>query len=260
MMGLRKFQEMVFTGRPFTAAEMFGCNFLNKVVPRDQLEAEMDKYAQACARNRPIDTIFRRRSSSRCQAVPGRIHGQPAVRILRVDGVAQRTTRATATSDMDMHEAIDSGLADAVNDNDAQVSAGLPVEQVEPQEGRLGRWGRWTGTSSSTCRPGSPARTARNCSPTAAPTSSKSIRRKVIRYESGRLPVRRCADSEDGALFSFPGIRQSTASSPTVRTPTTSRCVDALLSDADAVVWSRGSEVTEREQFRLTRSIVPTPI
>ena len=31
-MGLRHFQEMVFTGRPFTAAEMKDCNFLNKVV------------------------------------------------------------------------------------------------------------------------------------------------------------------------------------------------------------------------------------
>ena len=38
-MGLRPFQEMVFTGRPFTAEEMFHCNFVNKVVPRDQLEA-----------------------------------------------------------------------------------------------------------------------------------------------------------------------------------------------------------------------------
>ncbi|WOX14717.1 enoyl-CoA hydratase/isomerase family protein [Streptomyces sp. N50] len=32
-MGLRKFQEMVFTGRPFTALEMYECNFLNSVVP-----------------------------------------------------------------------------------------------------------------------------------------------------------------------------------------------------------------------------------
>jgi enoyl-CoA hydratase/carnithine racemase len=55
-MGLRKFQEMVFTGRPFTAAEMYDCNFLNKVVPRDQLEAETEKYALACSRNRPTDT------------------------------------------------------------------------------------------------------------------------------------------------------------------------------------------------------------
>ena len=60
-MGLRKFQEMVFTGRPFTAEEMFQCNFLNKVVPRDRLEAEVDKYARACARNRPTDTIFQQK-------------------------------------------------------------------------------------------------------------------------------------------------------------------------------------------------------
>src|SRR5690606_13598028 len=52
------FQEMVFTGRAFTAREMFDCNFLNKVVPREELEAETAKYALACARNRPTDTIF----------------------------------------------------------------------------------------------------------------------------------------------------------------------------------------------------------
>jgi enoyl-CoA hydratase/carnithine racemase len=58
MMGVRKFQEMVFTGRPFTAQQMYDCNFVNSVVPRDQLEAETQKYALACARNRPADTIF----------------------------------------------------------------------------------------------------------------------------------------------------------------------------------------------------------
>ncbi len=57
MMGLRKFQEMVFTGRPFTAKEMLDCHFVNSVVPREQLEAEVEKYALACARNRPTDTI-----------------------------------------------------------------------------------------------------------------------------------------------------------------------------------------------------------
>ncbi|MCK9563432.1 MAG: enoyl-CoA hydratase/isomerase family protein, partial [Bacteroidales bacterium] len=35
--GLRKFQEMLFTGRPFTAKEMYECNFLNSVVPRENL-------------------------------------------------------------------------------------------------------------------------------------------------------------------------------------------------------------------------------
>jgi enoyl-CoA hydratase len=58
MMGLRKFQEMVFTGRPFTAKDMYECQFVNSVVPRDQLEAETAKYALACARTRPTDTIF----------------------------------------------------------------------------------------------------------------------------------------------------------------------------------------------------------
>jgi enoyl-CoA hydratase/carnithine racemase len=49
---------MVFTGRPFTAAEMYDCNFINSVVSRDDLEAETAKYANACANTRPTDTIF----------------------------------------------------------------------------------------------------------------------------------------------------------------------------------------------------------
>ena len=57
-MGMRKFQEMVFTGRPFTAEQMYECNFVNSVVPRDELEAEIEKYALACARTRPTDTVF----------------------------------------------------------------------------------------------------------------------------------------------------------------------------------------------------------
>ena len=57
MMGIRKFQEMVFTGRPFTAEEMREVHFVNSVVPRDRLEAETMKYALACARNRPTDTV-----------------------------------------------------------------------------------------------------------------------------------------------------------------------------------------------------------
>ena len=58
MMGMRKFQEMVFTGRPFTADEMYECNFVNSVVPREDLEDEVAKYANACSRTRPTDTVF----------------------------------------------------------------------------------------------------------------------------------------------------------------------------------------------------------
>jgi len=57
MMGVRKFMEMVFTGRPFTASEMKELNFVNSVVPRDQLEDEVKKYAMACALCRPTDTV-----------------------------------------------------------------------------------------------------------------------------------------------------------------------------------------------------------
>jgi enoyl-CoA hydratase/carnithine racemase len=56
-MGLRKFAEMLFTGRPFTAREMHECGFVNSVVPRDKLEEETAKYASACARSRPTDTV-----------------------------------------------------------------------------------------------------------------------------------------------------------------------------------------------------------
>lgn len=56
-MGLRKFQEMLFTGRPFTAKEMSECGFVNSVVPRKKLEEETLKYATACAQTRPVDTV-----------------------------------------------------------------------------------------------------------------------------------------------------------------------------------------------------------
>lgn len=57
MMGIRKFSEMLFTGRPFTAKEMYDCSFVNSVVPREQLEQETLKYAMACSRSRPSDVV-----------------------------------------------------------------------------------------------------------------------------------------------------------------------------------------------------------
>ncbi|MCB1688875.1 MAG: enoyl-CoA hydratase/isomerase family protein [Halioglobus sp.] len=57
MMGLRKFEEMLFTGRPFSAQEMNECGFLNSVVPLEDLAKETEKYAMACARTRPTDTV-----------------------------------------------------------------------------------------------------------------------------------------------------------------------------------------------------------
>ena len=37
---------------------MYDCNFVNSVVPRTELESEVAKYALACARTRPTDTVF----------------------------------------------------------------------------------------------------------------------------------------------------------------------------------------------------------
>ena len=116
-MGLRKFQEMVFTGRPFTAAEMFQCNFLNKVVPRDELEAETAKYAQACARNRPTDTIFAQKVFFEVvKQFQGEYMGSLLSGLFESMGAHVQHDE----DDMEMHEALDSGLAGAVNDNDSK--------------------------------------------------------------------------------------------------------------------------------------------
>jgi enoyl-CoA hydratase/carnithine racemase len=115
-MGLRKFQEMVFTGRPFTADEMFQCNFLNKVVPRGQLEAEVDKYALACARNRPTDTIFQQKVFFE---VVKQYQGEYMGSLLSAFFESMGGHVQHDEDDLDMHEAIDSGLSDAVNDNDS---------------------------------------------------------------------------------------------------------------------------------------------
>jgi len=116
-MGLRKFQEMVFTGRPFTAEEMFQCNFLNRVVPRDRLEAEVDKYARACARNRPTDTIFQQKVFFE---VVKQYQGEYMGSLLAAFFESMGGHIQHDEDDLNMHEAIDSGLAGAVNDNDSR--------------------------------------------------------------------------------------------------------------------------------------------
>ena len=65
MMGLRKFQEMVFTGRPFTAEQMYDCNFVNSVVPRDRARSRGGEVrARMCARTgRPTRCSCKRCSS-----------------------------------------------------------------------------------------------------------------------------------------------------------------------------------------------------
>ncbi|MET9491254.1 enoyl-CoA hydratase/isomerase family protein [Nocardia sp. NPDC006630] len=116
-MGIRKFQEMVFTGRAFTAAEMYDCNFLNSVVPRDELEAEVAKYALACANNRPTDTVFMQKTFFEfMKQFQGEYLGSMISGLFEtVGGYA-----APDTEDMMFDQAMDRGINNAVKDNDTK--------------------------------------------------------------------------------------------------------------------------------------------
>jgi enoyl-CoA hydratase/carnithine racemase len=131
-MGLRKFQEMVFTGRPFTAQQMYECNFLNSVVPRDELEAEVEKYALACARTRPTDTVFMQKVFFEIMKQhQGEYMGSLLSAWLETMGPQMRDDVDGRRGELD-RETMDAGLNNAVKDNDSRF----------PPEWRLSRSGR----------------------------------------------------------------------------------------------------------------------
>jgi enoyl-CoA hydratase len=55
-MGVKKTKEMMLTGRALDAQEALKCGLINKVVPRDKLEEEVNKIAETIARQ-PYDAI-----------------------------------------------------------------------------------------------------------------------------------------------------------------------------------------------------------
>ena len=128
-MGIRKFQEMVFTGRPFTAAEMAETGFLNSVVPRDQLEVEVQKYALACAQNRSTDVVFMQKTFFE---IMKQFQGEYLGSLL--SGVMESlTTYGRPDEDeLSTNDAIDQGLSKAVKDFDERF----------PPEWRLSKKGR----------------------------------------------------------------------------------------------------------------------
>lgn len=128
-MGIRKFQEMVFTGRPFTADEMAECGFVNSVVPRDQLEAEVHKYAMACAQNRSTDVVFMQKTFFE---VMKQFQGEYMGSLL--SGVLESMTGygRPDESELGTDDAIDQGLSKAVKDFDSRF----------PPEWRLSKKGR----------------------------------------------------------------------------------------------------------------------
>jgi enoyl-CoA hydratase len=129
MMGLRKFMEMVFTGRPFTAAEMSEIGFVNSVVPRDQLEAEVQKYALACAQNRSTDVIFMQKTFFEIMK-----QNQGEYMGSLISGLLESMTGygKSDQGEQTTNEAIDKGLSHAVKDFDSRF----------PPEWRLSKRGR----------------------------------------------------------------------------------------------------------------------
>ncbi|MDP6509932.1 MAG: enoyl-CoA hydratase/isomerase family protein [Dehalococcoidia bacterium] len=55
-MGVRKVKEMMLTGTPLNAQEALDCGLINRMVPLDKFEEEVDKVAQTIAQQ-PFDAI-----------------------------------------------------------------------------------------------------------------------------------------------------------------------------------------------------------
>ena len=109
---------------------MNDCNFLTKVVPRDQLEAETEKYALACARNRPTDTVFQQKLFFELyKQFQGEQLGSMLTGLFESLGRYARPDRTEMMLDSGVFER---GLTNAVKDNDAQF----------PPDFRLSRSGR----------------------------------------------------------------------------------------------------------------------
>jgi len=129
-MGIRRFQEMVFTGRPFTAQEMYDCSFVNSVVPREELEEEVAKYAKACSLSRPVDAVVMQKSFFQTmKQFQGEYMGSIMSAMLESMGGA---VRADGDDMMLGRDVYGSGLGQAVKVNDDQF----------PPEFRLSKSGR----------------------------------------------------------------------------------------------------------------------
>ncbi|WAC92386.1 enoyl-CoA hydratase/isomerase family protein [Mycobacterium sp. Aquia_213] len=136
-MGIRKFQEMVFTGRAFTAAEMYDCNFLNSVVSRDELEAEVEKYALACARNRPTDTVFMQKVFFEImKQFQGEYLGSMLSGVFESMGAS---VRADSGDELMLDDAMKQGLGDAVKDNDSKFPAEWALSKKARKKARAGK-------------------------------------------------------------------------------------------------------------------------
>jgi len=85
----RKVKEILYEGRFIDAAEALEYGFVNRVVPRDRLEAEVMDYATEVARNDPFQMRMTKAMVNGCQDAQGfhqHISGAHALFLLRSQG------------------------------------------------------------------------------------------------------------------------------------------------------------------------------
>ena len=129
MVGLRKFTEMLLTGRPFTAAEMAKCGFVNSVVPADRLEEETAKYARACSLTRPTDTVAVQKTFLELyKQYRGEYIGAKLTAF--VEGVLPMMT-ADAQADLEIDDgSFAKGLNNTIKDNDLKYPPGWRLSRA----------------------------------------------------------------------------------------------------------------------------------
>ena len=130
--------EMVFTGRPFTAAEMAELGFVNSVVPRDQLEAEVAE-VRVGLRAEPLDRrdlhaedVLRGHEAARRASTWA---ASSAACSSRWPATAGPTSSETDSTD----EAIDKGLSKAVKDFDSRFPPEWRLSKQGPRGHRMSR-------------------------------------------------------------------------------------------------------------------------
>ena len=109
---------------------MADCDFVNAVVPFDELEAMTEKYALACSRSVSTDTIFAQKTFFEIfKQQKGEYMGSILTGWLESMGRQMRPDPSTLQLD---RETLDRGLGNSVRDNDENF----------PPEWRLSRRGR----------------------------------------------------------------------------------------------------------------------
>src|SRR3546814_2086118 len=96
---------------------MAECGFVNSVVPRDELEDEVQKYALACAQNRSTDVVFMQKTFFE---VMKQFQGEYMGSIISGMLESMAGYGRADQNEMSTGEAIDKGLTKAVKDFDSR--------------------------------------------------------------------------------------------------------------------------------------------